>query len=189
VASTIASVAAGLGVPPALALAIANQESGFRPKLHYADASGRGTDTGLYALNDQGEGKGYNWKDLLAPALNSKIALSEVAHVLGEYKKNPNNVLNQFSRLVRADYPDITHAQIMDLAGTMGEIAVVAQRPGGIHHGAYDYAKSINASIIGQAKKMAKSPRSQRLPKKQAFHVYNSTSSRVAISANAAAIG
>jgi hypothetical protein len=126
VASTIVGVAKSLRVDPLLSLAIAAQESGLRPNLHYSDASGSGVDTGLFALNSNGEAAGYDWKALLDPKTNATIALKQLARVM---KESPASVLKQFSRLARGDNPKLTHDQIMAMAGTPGEYAVVAQRP------------------------------------------------------------
>lgn len=195
-AKTVAMVAAGFGVEPLAALAAAGIETAgtFNPKLHYMDhyANGEpaGYSTGMFALNEHGEGAGRSLQDLMDPKINSEIAIGHAAAVLAEYKKNPNAVLSQFSKLARSGQSGLTHDQIMSLAGTWGEIWAVAQRPAK----AYNYALSIDkrlgdmAGRIVKASAPAQAPR-KRAPKKTSMilNVNNNTGSSFILSAHAAA--
>lgn len=79
----IAEVAREEGVPVELALAIAQEESGFDPKA----VGDNGHSIGLFQLNDEGEGHGMTVAQREDPRTNAQIALRQVAAVL---KQNPN---------------------------------------------------------------------------------------------------
>lgn len=75
-----------LGVPPALAIATAYQESGLNP---YAVGDG-GASVGLYQLNfagGEGTAAGITPTQAMNPAINASIALQEMASV---YNSEPN---------------------------------------------------------------------------------------------------
>jgi len=90
-AQTVVAVAKKKGVDPALALAAAIQESGLNPNIHamdhYADGSPAGYSSGLFQLNEHGEGAGMSLKDLLDPTKNSSVALAQFAKIA---KAHPN---------------------------------------------------------------------------------------------------
>ena len=77
----IIDTAASLGVDPALALAIAQQESGLNPN---AIGDG-GASVGLFQLNDQGEGAGMTVAEREDPRRNAQIALAVVAQVAAQH--------------------------------------------------------------------------------------------------------
>jgi len=54
---------------------------------HYADGSPAGYSSGLFQLNEHGEGAGMSLKDLLDPTKNSSVALAQFAKIA---KAHPN---------------------------------------------------------------------------------------------------
>lgn len=84
-AKAIVPIAGGFGVDPILALATAYHESGFNPNSHhmdhYANGAPAGYSSGLFQLNEHGEGAGLSLAQLLNPKENARIALSEMAKV------------------------------------------------------------------------------------------------------------
>lgn len=77
----IVSVAQALGVDPKLALATAQQESGFNP-----DAIGdSGHSVGLFQLNDRGEGAGMTVAQRQDPTVNARIALTQIGNVARDH--------------------------------------------------------------------------------------------------------
>jgi hypothetical protein len=77
----IISTASSLGVDPALALAIAQQESGLDPNA----VGDGGSSIGLFQLNDQGEGYGMTVAERQDPRRNAQIALAMVAQVAAQH--------------------------------------------------------------------------------------------------------
>ena len=81
---TITQVAEQQGVPPALAIATAQQESGLNP---YA-VGDHGTSFGLYQLHQGGElPQGWTQQQAEDPQANAQVALSHMAQV---YQANPD---------------------------------------------------------------------------------------------------
>src|SRR5476649_481711 len=78
----ITDEAAQLGIPPEVALAIANQESGLNP----ASVGDGGHSIGLFQLNDQGEGHNMSVAAREDPVTNARVALTQVANVM---RQNP----------------------------------------------------------------------------------------------------
>jgi hypothetical protein len=190
-ANIVASVAKSLGVNPILALATAMQESGLtatrRILDHYASGAPAGYSTGLFQLNQYGEGAGLTIAQLLDPTLNAKIALAAFARVA---KMSPQAALNAFSRAVRASGVHATHADIMAVAGTPGMEAALAQRP------AFPlaYAEAVDKIYAELTAKIthrrAVPPKTHRTAKPPVHvSVTNATSARVAVSVNAVATG
>ena len=179
-AAAVIEVAKQKGVDPLLALATAQHESGMNPNSygmdHYANGAPAGYSGGLFQLNQFGEGAGMSLADILDPKKNATVALTEIARVM---KESPSDILGQFSRGSRSFNPKLTHAQIMALAGTPGEIAAVAQRPADM----YDYAVDVNARYA----KLVNQQRNTR-PPVVTVKVSNPTQARVSVSINAAAL-
>jgi hypothetical protein len=179
-AAAIVEVAKAKGVDPLLALATADHESSLNPNVrvmdHYKNGAPAGYSSGLFQLNEHGEGAGMSLQDLLDPKTNATVALTEIASVM---KQSPSEVLRQFSRGARSFNPKLTHAQIMALVGTPGEIAAVAQRPADM----YGYALDVNARYA----KLVAQQRNTRPPTVY-VKVSNPTQSRVSVSINGAAL-
>lgn len=180
---TIIATAKRLGVDPFLALATGIRESGLNPFSKGDYSHRRPTSYGVFQLHEGGELGNLTPQQAYNAATNAGVALSRFSAVM---KETPSAVLRQFSKLARAHDPNLTHAEIMALAGTPGEYAAVAQRPGDAYH----YAEDVNSNydrLRHQAN--AKPPRKPRVPQSKAVHVSitNSTASRVAVLHNATA--
>lgn len=125
----IVSVAKHYKIPPTLALAIAQHESGFSVNA----VGDNGTSFGLYQLHEGGElpaGKDRKWA---ADARNNAmVALKEVAAV---YHRNPNLDYGTIAALAQRPADKAAYAQ---------SVNQIAQRAGNGQH-AYDY---FNAAAV-----------------------------------------
>lgn len=171
----IVGVSTKYGVDPILALATAMHESRLNPHA----VGDNGSSFGVFQLHRGGElgaltpGQAFNAKT------NASVALREFRAV---QHLSAAALLNRFSRQIRNDPTDrnATHAEIMRLMGTPGEVAAVAQRPGD----PLGYARAVNKNYAAIAAKLA--------AKKHAttpvhITITNHTSANVFRSANAAA--
>lgn len=90
-AAAVIAAANKAGVDPLLALADAGHESGMNPKARvrdfYSDGSFAGYSTGLFMLNDNGEGHGMAIKDMMDASKNANVAMPHFAAVA---KAHPN---------------------------------------------------------------------------------------------------
>jgi hypothetical protein len=90
-AAAVIAAANKAGVDPVLALADAQHESGLNPKARvrdfYSDGSFAGYSTGLFMLNDNGEGHGMSVKAMMDAATNSNVAMP---HFAAMAKAHPN---------------------------------------------------------------------------------------------------
>lgn len=180
--AAIMDVAKSKGVDPVLALADSLQESNLNPTLHYQDhyANGdpAGTSVGLYSLMDKGgEGTGMTVPARQDPRKNASVALSEFAAVMHSTKA-------QLRARERALGVGEWSGDVTKL--TPGQIAALAERPAAPE----DYAKTVDAFYQAIMKAQRAAPkRPQPAPRPMHVSVRNSTSARVAISANAIAAG
>ena len=87
VRTIITNVANELGVDPKLALAIAQQESGFNPNA----IGDSGNSVGLFQLNIMGEGAGMTVAQREDPETNARIALTQVAAVAKQHRKEQHH--------------------------------------------------------------------------------------------------
>jgi hypothetical protein len=89
--AAVIAAAKKAGVDPLLALADAQHESGLNPKSRvrdfYSDGSFAGYSTGLFQLNEHGEGAGMSIADMMNPSINATVAMRSFAKVA---KAHPN---------------------------------------------------------------------------------------------------
>lgn len=114
VKATITQVANELGVPANLALAIAQEESGFNPT-----ASGDGGHSiGVFQLNDAGgEGSGMSVAARQDVATNARIALTEVAAVM---KRMPGATAGQVAAAAQRPADRVGYANAINSIITGG---------------------------------------------------------------------
>ena len=163
----VASKAKKYGVDPILALATAMHESRLNPRA----VGDKGTSFGLFQLHRGGELGSMSRHQAFNASTNAARALREfraVEHL------SYGALLNRFSRLVHSSPDDqkVTHADIMRLAGTPGEVAATAQRPAD----PYGYAEKINKlySKIDRQLRMSNKPIHVTIRNHTAAHVATS---------------
>jgi cell wall-associated NlpC family hydrolase len=124
VVSIIVQVANQLGIPPALALAIAQQESGMDPNA--VGGSSAQPSYGLFQLEvNGGEGDGLSMQQLLDPWTNAHVALSTVAAV---YRAHPNWSYGDIAAAAqRPANPGAYAASVNALVGKYAGISGTAQ--------------------------------------------------------------
>lgn len=144
VKSIIIRVANELGVDPQLALAIAQQESGFDPN----SIGDNGHSVGLFQLNDQGEGAGMTVAQRQDPETNARIALTQVAAVA---KAHPDWSPGQIAAAAQRPRDQVAYSAAID--GIMGQ-------PGGSGAGAATLG-STPAPSTGVAPDVPYDPNSQ----------------------------
>lgn len=98
-----------LGIPPELAIAVAQQESGMDP----ASIGDQGHSIGLFQLNDQGEGAGMSIAAREDPVTNARIALTQIANVM---KQNPNQSWGQIAAAAQRPADPTGYASSIDNA-------------------------------------------------------------------------
>ncbi len=163
----VASVAMKDGVDPVLALATAMHESGLNPRA----VGDKGTSFGLFQLHRGGELGSLSRRQAFNASTNAGRALREfraVEHL------SASALLHRFSAQVRNDPTDrlASHADIMRLVGTPGEVAAVAQRPAD----PLGYAEKINKlyTKIDQKLRMSNKPLHVSIHNHTAAHVSTS---------------
>ncbi|MHB8671817.1 MAG: transglycosylase SLT domain-containing protein, partial [Acidimicrobiales bacterium] len=122
VKAQIASVAQALGVPVNLALAIAQQESGFNPRA----VGDGGHSIGVFQLNDMGEGAGMSIRSRENVATNARIALSVVRDVMAQHPgMDPGAIAAAAQRPAdRSGYARSVDAILANMGG-IGAIAAI----------------------------------------------------------------
>ncbi|MGA8330440.1 MAG: transglycosylase SLT domain-containing protein [Mycobacterium sp.] len=98
-----------LGIPPALAMAVAQQESGMDP----ASIGDQGHSIGLFQLNDQGEGAGMSVAAREDPVTNTRIALTQIANVM---RSEPNMSWGQIAAAAQRPADPTGYASSIDNA-------------------------------------------------------------------------
>lgn len=83
------------GVPTWIGVDIADEESGLNPSANVMDTNGAYS-TGLFQLNQKGQGKGYSVNQLKNPMLNANIG---VRALVGPYKQSVKLGLTGFDQL------------------------------------------------------------------------------------------
>ena len=166
-AKDIIAVARKMKVDPVLALATAMHESRLNPRA----VGDKGTSFGLFQLHRGGELGSLSRRQAFNASTNAGRALREfraVEHL------SASALLHRFSTQVRNDPTDrlATHADIMRLVGTPGEVAAVAQRPAD----PLGYAEKINKlyTKIDQKLRMSNKPLHVSIHNHTAAHVSTS---------------
>jgi hypothetical protein len=72
------------GIPENVAIALATSESDGNPKATHRNTNGS-IDRGLFGLNSQGMGAGYDEKTLFNPGVNTELALNGFADLINKY--------------------------------------------------------------------------------------------------------
>ena len=163
----VTSTAKRYGVDPILALATAMRESGLNPHA----VGDQGTSFGLFQLHRGGELGSMSRHQAFNASTNAARALREFRAV---ENLSYGALLNRFSRLVHSSSDDrnVSHADILRLAGTPGEVAATAQRPAD----PYGYAEKINKlySKIDRQLRMSNKPIHVTIRNHTAAHVATS---------------